>query len=382
MKKLLKFAIVLGVLGIIAGGALFVVGMTALEWDFKALDREDLTEQTFASEQEIDAVTLEGNWSYVILRGESFKIEYYESDLCNYDIGVSASGGGKYAFRLKETRKSWLSYLGFASDIKRRDLTVTVTVAEDCALTVNGSSARITAKNQDFKNIAMEGSDARLTLENVGAANITARGSSCRAELKNITANDILIWGSDARANLTDITANDITAQGSSCRANITGAEARDIKALGSDIHVNLYTVSARNVSGDSSSCGLTLQNSEIAERISIQGSNARLTLNNSSAKDVYAKGSDVRVTSENADIRTFDGQGSSLRATLNLKGAKSDIKHATASGSSANVYLDGERSKTGFTNLGGDGFKTFTAIGSSVRLYVNMKGGESVFKE
>ncbi|MCL2797855.1 MAG: DUF4097 domain-containing protein [Firmicutes bacterium] len=400
-KKFLIFASILGILAILAGGVVFTIGMTGLGWDFKKIDREEISEaKSFESDQAVNSVTLKGDWNYTILRGEEFKVEYYESDQCNYDIGVS---GG--AFRLIESRKSWISYIGIANGFKRSGYTVTVTLTEDSAVTIRGSSATIIMKEQNFKSVSVRGSSAKLTMENAevagditfdgsdawtefenvkAAGNITFGGSSLRASLKGVTARDVKMTGSDARLTMTGtaenvITANDITLKGSSIGATLTYVTARDFKISGSDTRLTLAHVTARNVTAGSSSCKATLQDSSVSERIHVGGSDARLTMNGSSAKEVSVKGSSLRVETDSADIRAFSGTGSDLRVTLNLIGAVTDIKSATVSGSSATLRIDEAKMSGGYHNAG---YKTFSATGSSVSLRINMKGGESIFSE
>jgi hypothetical protein len=353
-KKIrLKIVAAVGLLILVIGAILFSVGMSAAGWDFKKLDREQLTAAEFTTESAVDTVTLDGGWNYEVVRGESVRIDYFTSNLSDVSVTEATNPNtGKSALTLAEhSDRPWFYWVGLVNGVARMDAKVVVTITEDVTLKVNGASVGLTAADQNFNAVTVEGSSADLNLTNVRiAGDLSVDGASADVNLKNVTAAKVNLKGSSLDLDYEGGEAGSVTLNGSSLDADMTGvAVAGQLYADGSSIHV---------------------------------------TMENSSVREVRLDGSSADFDGKNIDLYALYAHGSSVDARLQLVGSLTDIQTVRADGSSASVRVDvngngafesGERFRDNAVYTG-SGYKSITADGSSAKIELTFAGGESQF--
>ena len=385
MKKFLITISAIGAALLLLGVGIFTAVFASNDWDITNIDPETLTADYFETDKEIEGLFLVGTWFYEIELGDSFRIDFYRSDMTTLEISTQIGESGAYTLSFIETQSMTFPNFGLMGVMRATSnmYTVRITVTREIMLQVTASSADITANDINFSRINVSGSSTALNLTNVNVASgIVMTGSSRWMNFYNVTAGSIISEGSNLRAYFNNVIFSDAaTFGGSSKSISSNYLTTRNIKLSGSNLNFVAGNLNANNIHADGSSMGINIVDSRLYG-IRTEGSNSRITIRNSTVRDVnIVRGSSVRVFAYASHMLSLTSSGSSTRAYLELYGTMDNVRYVEMSGSNTRIYIDGSRQNAQrILGAGENASKTFRLDGSSVRISLSFLGGVSNF--
>ncbi|MCL2556603.1 MAG: hypothetical protein FWE03_06290 [Firmicutes bacterium] len=319
-KKLFLAMTIIGIIFVLLGGTIFTITLANNDWNIANLDSEKLTAVYFLDQHDrvFDEIEFTGNWRYTIKMGETFRVDYFNSNLSDITISQTRNDRGNYTFSFYEDRPIFSNAMLLGMNgIKRTQSMIYITVTQSIFACFNGASSRINANGIDFNEFNLRGSSSRINIKNSClSGDMTITGSSINIEFDNVKSSQaIKLDGSSTELNLSNSQVDTITSRGSSTRFNFSYSQIRYI-----------------NIDGASS-----------------------------------------RITASYSHMHTLRVTGASFRATLNLYGVTENLSALNINGANRRVNIDG-------ISGAGQGFKRFYINGASARLNITMLGGTSAF--
>lgn len=261
MRKTKKWLLA-GIALILIGAIVWLVGMSALKWDFYALDTADYEEKNWTTDEEVARVEIDvDSFPLIVQKGDGVSLTYYEAE--DDETTVSVSGGtltvkNKAAvynlfragmFQLKRSKCKWvltvpdgidLSVKSANGDIRVSDMTLPTVelrvtnldaVLVRCnieSLTVSGTNADIIMNECHGNTVDMHATnlDARITQSQF--ASVQMRGTNIDVKTVGVTCEQMELHGTNADFELRNLTVHTLSVKGTNLDVDMTIAGNRE----------------------------------------------------------------------------------------------------------------------------------------------------------
>ena len=297
MNKTLRNFLIAGAAVFAAGAVVFVIGMSALKWDFSRLDATEYKHCAYSAAESGDSVTAAEidvqSFGVVIESGDGIALDYYEASDSEVTVGVE---NGVLKITEKQKPASWFTRGAFS--FGRIKYKYVLTVPSGLPLNVKGATAEITMNSIetekldiDCTNLSMTFSDCTVSSLKINSTNlhvsfVNTEVSEFRA---NSTNNNIKARGSRLNSIVADGTNVDFDFVDTECGTVIS--DGTNVKFVFDSVKVDKVTLSGTNVNaklgikGDRREYtvvndGEIQQTGNTDKRLSFDGTNVRLELN------------------------------------------------------------------------------------------------------
>lgn len=207
MKKSTKIALILAVVLILVGGALFTLASMAVGWDYETLKYESYEMNKYQLEEEIKNITLKTDTANVYFYPSSdgeLKVECYEHTKAKHAVSVA---GDTLSVELQDTRK-WYDHIGIS--FQSPEITVYLPRAAYDTLTVRTTTGNTSINNDlEFQKIEINQSTGRVWC---GAS------ASERMKIRTSTGEIYLEDGKMGTLEL-EVSTGDITLENITCKS-------------------------------------------------------------------------------------------------------------------------------------------------------------------
>ena len=309
MKKFARNLVIAGAVLLAIGIAVFVIGMSAIDWDFARLDATEYTERVYEQPdgEEIKSVKIAVNsFGVVVKNGDRISLEYFETDESNTSVNIE---NGVLKINEKSKPGSWFTHGMFNFGFGRLDKKFVLTVPSGLPIDVKSTSAELDLHgvvtdsiNADCTNLALKLSDCEFTNLRLHSTNLTLTAEDCKLgdidlDSTNLTAKMTAVESGTVKMHSTNVT---FKANGS----NFVGAT-----VTGTNINMNFDTVTCDDIyaKGTNNHCrfdGLTVN------KVDIDGTNVTAVVKINGVQSEYTVITDGnRVDGTNPEkLLTFDG--------------------------------------------------------------------------
>lgn len=169
-----------GIAAVIIAIALFIGGMSLLDWQFMKLDSTVWEAKNYTAEaQKLDVVSLDCDISKVeIVSGDSLAIDYEESEDTKYDVSYE---DGKLAVR--ESRKFRFKMFDFHTP------TMKITLPHTDRLKLDSVNGNCNLSNMKFERVEIGGTNLNVTLSDITVSDgLYVTSVNGNIELKRVDA--------------------------------------------------------------------------------------------------------------------------------------------------------------------------------------------------
>ncbi len=281
MKKLL----ISGLIILLVGAAVFVTGMSLIDWDFKKLDGADYVEKIYTAESEISSLTINAEDKGITIKrgGDRVTVKYSDSE---YDSYVFAEENGTLNLTHTDTRekKWWLNFFNFAwlhpitvtvpvdcelyLDLRTKDASVNIEggkygdikiVAENssaylddfsaAALEITSKNGKISLENGRFKSATLQTTNESLVLENVTAEYVNASTTNASFISEECSITELTASSTNGAVRAEDFKGETLSLQTTNGSVSITESDAKNVRAVSSNGSIYFELTGAENMS-------------------------------------------------------------------------------------------------------------------------------------
>lgn len=227
MKKT-KIWVLTGASLLILGALVWVIAMSALKWDFYALDTTEYTPMHYAPQEgeQITAAELDiDSFSVVVQSGETLSLDYYEADDSEVEIKVE-DGILKVhetrefkLFNMYEFKRIKYKYVltlpdGMALSVKNTNSTLELRGVDMGTVVVRSANADFAAYNCKFESLTIDGTNADVKLDGCETETLSVYSTNLDLSAVRLTAALVETRGTNTDVSICDSTCDTITMQG------------------------------------------------------------------------------------------------------------------------------------------------------------------------
>ncbi len=213
MKKSTKIALILAIVLILVGGALFAGASMAAGWNYEALKYESYEMNKYQYEEEVQNITLKTDTANVRFYPSSdgeLRVECYEHTKAKHTVSVA---GDTLSIELQNTRK-WYDHIGIS--FQSPEITVYLPKENYDTLTVRTTTGDTLIKNDlEFQNIEINQSTGRVNCYASAAERMKIRTSTGEIHLKDGKIGALELEVSTGDSTLENITCKSLESVGS-----------------------------------------------------------------------------------------------------------------------------------------------------------------------
>lgn len=308
MSKRGKIWLIIAASLVVVGLVLFVVVMSAYDWDFTKLSTQQYETNTFSIDQDFNNISINTDTADILFsvsNDHTRKVECYEPENLTHLVDVR----NDTLFINVEDQRNWHEYIGI--NFSTPKITLFLPAAEYDSLVIKESTGDIQIP-KDFHFIQAD------IAVSTGDVNCFASATE-RFEMKTDTGDIHLEDVSTGTLDLSTST-GDVTALGVTCQENV-------------EIHVStgkttLTDVSCKNVISGGSTGDLSLKNVVAAEKFSITRSTGDVKFEKSDAAEIFVKTDTGNVKGSLLSNKVFIAQTDTGRVEIpkTVTGGKCEI--------------------------------------------------------
>ena len=183
MKKTTKIALILAVVLILVGGAVFTLASMAADWNYETLKYESFEVNKYQYEEEVQNITLKTDTANVYFYPSSdgeLRVECYEHIKAKHTVSVV---GDTLSIELQDARK-WYDHIGIS--FQSPEITVYLPKKTYDTLAVRTTTGDTLIKNDlEFQNIEINQSTGRVNCYASAAERMKIRTSTGEIHLKD-----------------------------------------------------------------------------------------------------------------------------------------------------------------------------------------------------
>lgn len=213
MKKSTKIALILAVVLILVGGALFTLASMAVDWDYETLKYESYEMNKYQLEEEIKNITLKTDTANVRFYPSSdgeLMVECYEHTKAKHAVSVA---GDTLSVELQDTRK-WYDHIGIS--FQSPEITVYLPRAAYDTLTVRTTTGNTSINNDlEFQKIEINQSTGHVWCGASASERMKIRTSTGEIHLKDSKVGALELEVSTGDSTLENITCKSLDSNGS-----------------------------------------------------------------------------------------------------------------------------------------------------------------------
>lgn len=336
------FTVVLAAVGgalLLAGAALFLVGLALEGWDVGALTSLRYEQRSYTAAGEIHTLSLRLENARVRVEVE----EGAERVTLSYPVPVGRDGEQTAAVEIAEA-----------------DGTLTVEEGSGGSLLLWGlirtPEAVLTLPAGDYTEIAVVSSNGSLLADTVRAASLSLQTDNGSVTAREVCADDFSLRTSNGDIELQRAECKSITAETNAGSITADGVTVSGALALSSDLgDIRMKDIAAGSLSSETEAGALTLEGADIAGEADLQTDLGEIRVRGARAASA-ALTADLGTVDAEIDAREVRLTSSAGEIRAALAGTKEDytIRVQTGLGSCNVVDRDGgDRSLTAVTELG-----------------------------
>ncbi len=213
MKKTTKIALILAVVLILVGGAVFTLASMAADWNYETLKYESFEMNKYQLEEEVQNITLKTDTANVYFYPSSdgeLRVECYEHTKAKHTVSVE---GDTLSVALQDTRK-WYDHIGIS--FQSPEITVHLPKKTYDTLTVRTTTGDTTVNNGfEFQNIEINQSTGRVWCGASASERMKVRTSTGEIYLEDGKMGALELEVSTGDSTLENITCKSLESVGS-----------------------------------------------------------------------------------------------------------------------------------------------------------------------
>ena len=309
-----------GIVAVIIAAALFVGGMSMLDWQFAKLDSTVWEAKNFAPEAtELNAVSLDCDFTKVeIVSGDALSVDYEESDDTKYKVSLE---DGKLDIR--ETRKFSFKMFNFYTPVMKITLPETDKLNlffanGDCnlsdmtlaAMEIGGANLNVSLTNVTAEEkISLTTVNGEIKLNGVNAGNIDAKTTNGKITLNKVNASEsIFVYSLNGGVYSEYVNANSAEFKTTNGKINLENVYAESLKGKSLNGGISAHGIKSHNIDMNST-------NGKIAVVVVGNRADYRIHCNSTNGSSNESDKTDgiysIEVRTLNGDIRiTFEEEG------------------------------------------------------------------------
>ena len=277
MSKTLKLIFVaIGL--IILGGAMFFIIAGANHFDFKV--NQNIEKKTYNVEENFTKISIDNKTADICFyESNELKVEYSESDIYGYEIGVSDSTlkivcNKKKKFTMFDFGRYVLNIYMPSNKYESLDIdnsTGEITIGKEFSFVstnIKTSTGDVNYYSNTDESINIKISTGDLLMNEVNAKELTVETSTGNIELNNVNVtNSMSLTATTGKMILTDVNAKDIylkTSTGKKTLTNMIASNSLTIKASTGDVKLDgcdAFKIDIETSTGDVTGSLLTKKN-------------------------------------------------------------------------------------------------------------------------
>lgn len=231
-----KKVVIAGLALLIIGVIVFVCGMSAIKWDFYALDTDVYEEHTFTAEGNIDKLVLNvDSFNVTFVKGDVAAITYYTTKTS--DTTVEEADGAMTV----NTHTDYNFFKSSMFQLKRLKYKFVVTVPETVR-TVEADVTDLSMELNDFSFDAMnlDVTNLNLTLKDCNFTSLVLDCVNSNVDVENSAFSNLSIKSTNADIKISDSTAGTFVLDSVNVDALVNlNADSVDIKSTNADLYFN-----------------------------------------------------------------------------------------------------------------------------------------------
>lgn len=254
MKKSVRIFCIVAAVCAAAGIIVWLIGMSAIGWDFTRLDGTKYTASSYAATQEIKKIDVKlDTFPIKVMRGESVSLEYYEAT--GSTVTVTDDDG---VLEIKEDYKYDPFKVGFFNFSKSEHAYV-LTVTDGVEFDFTGSSSAVTFENMQFTSLAIKSTNSALMFVNTTVEALDIVATNAAVNMNDCTVGDITVKSTNLNIVINRTAGNKLIATATNLHADIDNCEfaSASLTATNIDIDANSLTVADLSVSGINVNCDI-----------------------------------------------------------------------------------------------------------------------------
>lgn len=236
---------------ILAGGIVFVVAMSSLNWDFYKLDTTEYEAKTFAASElesnQIRAVELKvDSFPVTVTSGDALTLNYYEAS--DSEVAVTVEND---ILKVNETynynffTSSWFNFGRFK---KKYELTV----PNGMLINFSGTNSSLNLTGITAQNIMVKSTNADIKLTDCTVENLTVNSTNCDTELNGCTVENVEIRSTNLDLEISNSHVKKLETSGTNTDVEIYDTESSELNlhSTNADYLLSGITVNSLSLSG------------------------------------------------------------------------------------------------------------------------------------
>lgn len=236
---------------ILAGGIVFVVAMSSLNWDFYKLDTTEYEAKTFAASElesnQIRAVELKvDSFPVTVTSGDALTLNYYEAS--DSEVAVTVEND---VLKVNETynynffTSSWFNFGRFK---KKYELTV----PNGMLINFSGTNSSLNLTGITAQNITVKSTNADIKLTDCNIENVVISSANCDTELNGCTVKNAQINSTNLDLEIRSSNIEKLESSGTNSDVEMRDTESLEINlhATNADFTLSGITVNTLSLRG------------------------------------------------------------------------------------------------------------------------------------
>jgi len=312
MKKGTIIGLVIALVLVLGGLALFTAAMAAANWDFGSLGSGQYVTNTYELTDPFTAISMDTDTADIIFAASedsSCRVVCYEHEKVTHSVEVKS---GTLTVCVKDSRK-WYEHIGIVN--RSPKITVYLPESEYASLTVREDTGDIEVPAQfrfESVDIAVSTGDVKLAASVSGSVKLHT--STGRVNVENLSAGALEIKTSTGNVSVSNVKcAGEVSVNVSTGRSVLSDVECNNLISYGS--------------TGD-----ITLKNLIAAEKISIERDTGDVKFEASDAAEIYVETDTGDVTGTLLSDKIFitESDTGRIRVPKSVSGGRCEISTDT----------------------------------------------------
>ncbi len=197
----IKKWIIAGVALILAGGLVFALGMSMLDWDFYELDTTQYEAKSYASEADdiISRVEIDvESFPIVVQSGEKVSLEYYDTD--DSDVRVAVNSGVLSVY--EDSHFNLFKRSMF--QLKRIKLKYVLTIPDGTELSVSGANGNVKLNGVSAQSVRIDSTNADVVLADCVVNDLQIASTNADVVLRSCRGNTVVVGGTNLDLEMSD----------------------------------------------------------------------------------------------------------------------------------------------------------------------------------
>lgn len=269
MKKAVRNVLIIGASVFAAGVLIFIIGMSAIKWDFTRLDATEYTERSYSaaeSDEEITSIDIDvSSFAVEIKSGDAVSLDYYEAS--DSEVTVAAENGVLKIIEKREA-KNW--FIRGIFGVGRMDKKYVLTVPSGLPLGVKGNSTRITLSGIETEKLDVDCTNASLLLSDCKIAAINIDSTNLTVVVDDTVVTELKVCATNTSIRAKSSQLHSVIADGTNFTVDFTDAVCGAFMADGTNITCKFDSVSVDT---------LALDGTNVKAKLEIKGDRSEYTV-------------------------------------------------------------------------------------------------------